>query len=439
MRWNLNAPLYGDEAIHYYVAKHLWAHPTNVFPEFTYSSALFYQRPMFSILLHPGTWFGVEGYRVWHILLGATSVPLAWFLVRPKGLLWATLAALGLTVQPIMVLWGVITFPDALMTSLILGAWLLYEREKHLAAGLVLLLAIWVKEVAIVFAVLLAVQALIRSRKEGGTLYPLVLNRSATAWIGVLAFATLPMQFANVFVGGQPTGWSTSGLSVPFWIVLSGGTLVLAILLTGVGQKQRAAYMGLAFPAFYALYGWVLGRGVDSWYAYAPVAIAWVASVIIAADSKGSIRRLAVVGLGLTLVHSLIALPLVTPGFEDQTTQEIYHEWGSEDHFRNALAQIPSNATVLTADIQWFHQGMVADSFHFAGFGRTDAGTPAATWEFAINASDYMFLYPTGGRGNLALQAAYEPCLFYQNSEFKLYHAPCEAADPLHQDDFELN
>ncbi|HEX2066910.1 MAG TPA: hypothetical protein VHI93_08875, partial [Candidatus Thermoplasmatota archaeon] len=125
--WLLDAPVYGDEAAHFYVARHLGASPANLVPDLGVPQWLFWQRPLFSLLLWPGAALSFEGYRIWHILLSSLLAPLAMAVVAQAGgrrvPQWT--AGVAAALLPGLVGWGVRVFPDSLMATLFLGAvWL---------------------------------------------------------------------------------------------------------------------------------------------------------------------------------------------------------------------------------------------------------------------------------------------------------------------------
>ncbi|HET6399328.1 MAG TPA: hypothetical protein VFH47_07220 [Candidatus Thermoplasmatota archaeon] len=64
---------YGDEAAHYYMARHGPQDPDNVVPAGDLLSRIWWERPLFSVLLAPGAAFGFLGYRVGHAAAAATT------------------------------------------------------------------------------------------------------------------------------------------------------------------------------------------------------------------------------------------------------------------------------------------------------------------------------------------------------------------------------
>jgi hypothetical protein len=315
----LGSDPYGDEAAHYYVARHFGAAPANITPpeDIAY---LFWQRPLFSLLLGPGAQVSFAAYRILHAAVAALLPVLVAGLLGRLGVRrpLACGAGLAVAVTPTFVLWGSRAFPDSLMAALALAGIWAYVAGRPLGAALLLLGASWVKETAIPLAVLLWVVALWRGHRRGEAgIYPLRLDRQATAMLAAVALAPLPLVVSVGLLGGRPPGWSTSAMGWPqldgfflsSWLLLP----VLAGLLWP--RTRRWSLLALAYPLGYTAYQALLHRGIEGWYLVLPQALVLVSCALVAEEvlrRLGPARRrtawAAPVAMALLLL-ALVALP----------------------------------------------------------------------------------------------------------------------------------
>ena len=369
---------FGDEAHHYYVARHFGDGPFNVQtmggpPD---NHWLFWWRPLFSLLLSPGAQFGFTGFRLGYVLLVALLAPATWWWLRGRGVRNGASVAAGAAValHPFLVVWGVRAFPDELMaTAFVLGlaAW---ERGRRLAGAALLLAATWVKEVALVgVAVVLAQELLAGVRRDGGDLSVRVGWRHALLAL-VLALSYVPHLYAE-HIGGRAPGWSRGGEP---WDVVDGAfTTVWLVPIVAAGllwaPSRRPALLALTYLAFFAGYTLVLHGRAEQWYYVLPTVLAF-ATVAAVADAVAlhplkDLRKLGrpLVAVLVAILAAQVLLPAATPGKSEALhpgvpvrelsyAETVRAERARDRDLWTAIGQLTpeDRQAVLLVDVAWF-------------------------------------------------------------------------------------
>jgi hypothetical protein len=424
----------GDEAAHYYVARTFGGYPAGLepaMPEFT--RALFWQRPLFSLLLAPFAWsFGA--YQAAHAALASLLPVLAVLLARRAGagrLAWA--AGLLLAFHPTLVLWGVRVFPDSLMAVLALGG-ILAGRERPLLSAALLVAATWTKETGAVALAAMAGWSLwlaVRSGEAG--LWPLRLDRPATAYAGALLLAPLPLLYAVMGLGGRAPGWSQR----PFDVGVLDTVLLSAWLLLplAAGLAQRAArpwcLLALAPTAFYVAYS-LAGRGVEAWYAVLPASLAAVAC----SAALAPLARRAVAaapwrppGPARSAVAALLLLPLALPSglltplsaTEPEPLPDLVAAARTQRDLERTVAEVAARQpqTLFLADVGWFYAlhpfGEMAPR---VSYGLTEFSREPEPWARLVERSNVTVLARDRWPLNLALAEVYADCVVAQHGPY---------------------
>jgi hypothetical protein len=381
--WLAGSPIYGDEAAHYYIARHLGATAANVAHADQLPGQLFAARPAFFLLLAPGAQFGFTGFRVEHALLSALLPVLAWALLRQLGARPLAAASAGaiLAFHPWMVAWGSRVFPDSLMAVFALAGLLAHARGRPLLAGALLVGAVWTKETGIAVLAAVGLAVLWRAVRSGEAgLWPLRLDRPATALLAAGLLAPAPLVLSLLVLGARMPGWATTPLA---WGDLDHAFLsswMLAPVLVGLAWRRTRPWSALAllYPAFYLAYGLALGRGVSIWYFVASAGFATVAALLAldeAANRVASSRAAQAFRWSPAAAAALLLVPLaLTPGA--------------------AALAAPASARPATDYADLAAQARAPDRLREAG--RFVAGTSGL---FVVDAGWFFVLYPFSEAG----------------------------------------
>lgn len=440
----LDGPLYGDESAHYAVSRGWGSDPDNVTPDYELNGALWWQRPLFSMLLAPGAAFGLDGYRIEHALLAALLPVLVAEVARKAGVrpLLAAGAGLAVALHPFFVLWGARVFPDAMMAALVLAGLRAHQARRPLAAAGLLLAAVWVKETAAVALLALLAWTLWSGRRAGDVdLWPMRLDRPSTALLFACVLAPLPLAHAILDVGGRLPGWSSTPLS---WAHGSGFFLTAWIavpVLAGLAWRRSRPFslLALAYPAFYVAYA-VLGHGVEFWYLVLPAALsvlaAAVALEVAARHASASVRasgKAAAAGLALILAililvpSTLGAKDLASPGAPPPASLAQLSDQLQGDDLADVVAAIRADqwAVVFLVDPGWFHvDHPFAERAGALGWAYTTVNIPLGEWTYAVEGSDVTVLMKVGRPLNEALREAYADCIQYEDATYVLIEGP---------------
>jgi hypothetical protein len=438
--------------MHYVLAHDLWATDPNVTGlDGTRASWgwLFWQRPLFSLLMWPGASVSFMAYRVEHILVSSLIPFLAVLLARHLSVdRWFTGAmATLLIVHPALVTWNVLVLPDSLMLALFLGALLAAERGHPLASASLALAACWTKEVAVVGVAALLLLALWREPDGSrGRIYPLAIGRTGVLYFLVLLLAFLPLAYSLTLPWARFPGWDLGGdsgqvlerLFVVLWLA---PVPLLAFLEP---RTRRLAVVCLAWTAFFLIYHFVLGKALEIWYYLAPTTFALLA---MAGGLQALWRRAPagtgrLVPLGVTLVVALLlgaqvtvadnvpakaaVITPITHGGQWSLAQALAYEHIRDQGLYDAMAQAPADphGTWATIDTDWSfwaypmlpHTGQVLVYFTENAHMDRDPALLAA----AIESSNATILYKRDNALSHALQSAYADCVKVRSDPYVL-------------------
>lgn len=433
---------YGDEAHHYYIARHFGDGPHNIHGMLD-NHWLFWWRPLFSLLLSPGAQFGFTGFRVGYILLSAALAPLLMAWLRARGVRTPASVAAGAVaaLHPFLLVWGVRAFPDELMATLFVGGLALWERRWHATGALVLLAACWTKEVALVgVAVVLAEELAAGLRRPSRWAVDLRVEARHVLLVAVLALSYLPHLYAER-IGGRSPGWTRGGDT---WSIVDGAfTTVWMVPAVAAGlffrPSRRPALLALAYLAFFAAYHLAIGGAAEAWYFVLPtvLAAAAVAAGLDAALAKPRTRRwarpaaaaVALVVLLQVLVPSTAVAkqPLLHPGtgtLELSYPEAVRSELERDHDLWRAIGRMDETdrQNVLLVDVAWFHAIWPAsERFTFVAPAFTAGREPDWVWEVAVEqVANTTLLHREATPLSRALLDTYADCVEDPGGEYVL-------------------
>lgn len=444
--WLVGSPLYGDEAAHYHIARHLGAAPANVHHADLLPSHLFPARPAFFLLLSPGAQFGFTGFRIEAALLSSLLPVLAWALLRQMGARPAVAASAGAVValHPWMAVWGTRGFPDSLMAVFLLAGLLAHARGRPLAAGLLLALAAWTKETGIVPLAAVGLWSLAAAVRRGEAgLWPLRLDRTCTAYLAAGILAAAPLAASVLLLGARAPGWATTPMG---WADLDHAFLsawLLPPLLAGLAWRRTRPWsaLGLAFPAFYLAYSLGLGRGLSIWYYVASAALAAVAAFLALDEGVRRLRPAA--GRWVPAgAAALLLVPLAVPGAAAAwmaapaagTPSTGYADLGplagAPDPVRGAAAFVAGAPNVFVVDVGWFYVLFpFSGSAGQLGYAYSEFHSNLTAWADAIEeVADWTVVEKHDIPLNRAIRAVYRDCVRHEDAQYAIL-AGKECAD----------
>lgn len=325
----LRSPLYGDEAAYYYLASTFGGSPTNVHnvniegwlaPYFVTMDldGVFWQRPLFPLLLAPGALISVEAFRIVHIAYASLLAPTAYVLLRRvQPLPWIAIGV-GLTTafNPTLASWGAVAFPDTLMTVALAIAVTAMVHERHGVAAGALLAAVWVKELALpLVAGLLAFQLWKGLRRGTCRINPLKLDSTVTPYALIVPFLLIPLlysMYAGGLFPGQGSGADLTAATDRLFMLPWLAPLIVAGLFR-MSTRPLAA-LGLLYPVFFFVHAAIFGRDIQSWYYVAPSFFALVAAAAILGRwwPNAKTSRASQLRIGWTAVTVLVVALLTT-------------------------------------------------------------------------------------------------------------------------------
>lgn len=445
----LMARPYGDEAHHYYIARHFGDGPHNIL-QMADNHWLFWWRPMFSLLLSPGAQFGFTGFRIGYMLLAAGLAPALWWWLRGRGVSQtaSTMAGVVAALHPFLLLWGVRAFPDGLMATLYVLGLALWERNRRIAGAAVLLAAVWTKEVALIgVGVLLLEELLMGFRRADGFDLHLRLGPRHLLLALVLALAYVPHWYAES-LGGRSPGWSRGGelsnvLDGAFttaWFI----PLVLAGLLWR--PARRPALHALAYLAFYAVYQEVFGGAAESWYFFLPtvLAVGAIAALIdgLAARAQDPVATKVdrvVPFAAAVFVAAILAVQVFVPAAVAAKQDVLHHDTAIVEPSFEELARAEFerdqdlwtilesvNGTdregALLVDVAWFFAiWPMSEEVDLLYSAYTGTAVPDFAWAGAIEDSANMtLLHRETTPLNEAIREVYADCFGAETSEYVL-------------------
>ncbi|MEK6975988.1 MAG: hypothetical protein AABY18_06570 [Candidatus Thermoplasmatota archaeon] len=432
---------FGDEAHHYYIARHFGHGPTNVLGMLD-NEWLFWWRPLFSLLLSPGAQFGFTGFRVGYVLLAAVLAPALWSWLRGRGVSPVASATAGglAALHPFLVVWGVRAFPDGLMVAVFVAGLAVWERGRVLAGAALLLAATWVKEVALVGVAVILVEELLPDVHRDRWDLQVRLRPRHVALLAVLALSYVPHLYAES-IGGRSPGWSRDGSLAA--VVDGAFTTIWFVPLVAVGllfrQSRRPAILALAYLAFFGGYAVAFGGRAEQWYFVMPTVLG-IAAAVAAIDAarvsaRPALRRLArpAAAVAVAILAAQVLLPAATAGkqealhptvdvFELSYLETVRAERGRDQDLWTALDQLRGDDlhNVFLVDVAWFFAiWPVSERADLVATAYTVGSAPDGVWVAAIEeVANTTFLRVEGTPLNLAIRDVYEDCITVASREY---------------------
>lgn len=367
----------------YAVARHWGADPSNVVPPYTLQSALWWQRPLSFALVSPFAALGPVAFRV-AIALAASVLP-AWValaVLRWRGRpLVAAVTGLVAALHPSLVHVGVESWPATFAATFAVGTLLAARAERPALAGLLATASAWSHPAGLTTAAVLFLLGTARAARRGeARLYPLELDRLATAGAAATLLGVLPSAAAWLLLGG-PALLATASADATAQV----GFLLLApwVLLLGALAS-----------------GWALRPGPWPDRALAIDAALVAVAFLAAALALPALARVAGDGL---------------------------------DGVRGELGPAPWG-TVFLVDVDWrLVPHPFADHAELVGWSYTTVSIPLDEWVHAVEGSGHTVLAKEGRPLNVALRSAYAECVVHEDERYVVLDGACT---PGHGDAF---
>ena len=441
-RWPLVfATPYGDEAVHFYMAKTLgflddsvvWAHSGERFDVLPFVLG----RPMFAFAPFAGATQGFHGFRVLGAVYSSLLAPAAFGLLRRLEVArWlSTGAGLVIAVHPTFVVWGARIFPDSLMALFaLLGIWAWIAGRPALGSLLVVL-ACWTKESAVAVALGLAgcavASALAASHASGpGRLRSVLGDRSSRLAIAASVIGLVPLALGFAAFPRLP-GWAMGGAFGPSWeqLWLFSWLSLAPFVAIKVRRAGPLAAAGVGLFAFYLAFHGVRGGSLQAWFAILPGAVGLLSAVVLL---DGSVRSLAWPRLWAPPIGMLLAGALAVAVFGSATASAAFHPLApagapglaasvgfvqAENPEMDAVWDFQRSErpeSVLEVDLMWFWVGFPA-----AGSASTKVAYPVLTPDAEVpveqlaaqaEASDLVWMQDWNGTFERAFHATYADC-----------------------------
>jgi hypothetical protein len=442
VRWQLaEASPYGDEAVHYAMARTLGFLDRTIVWEGTGAQfnllPFVLGRPLFAFAHFPGALVGFTGFRVLGIVYASLLAPVAYMVLRQASVDRWIAAAAGTAIMshPTFVVWGARIFPDSLMAVLALLAVAAWVSRRPVPGSILVTLACWTKESALAVALGLAGLALFEaakaSRREGRPLVRGVLSDRAARWAcAALVAGAIPVVVGYMAFPRLP-GWAMGGDWAAAWerLWLSSWLAIAPVAALNLGRARPIGAAGTGIIAFYALFGGVRGGFIQSWYAVLPatVALMAVAALLDAAFKSTAWPRLVGPAAGCLVAGLLLAgiagtggpvaalhplAPTREPGLVESI--EFVRAEGPEVKEAWEFQRSMRPAEVLLVDVYWFWV-----AFPFAGEERTQISYPLLTLGREVpveriaataESSDLVWMQDWNGTFEKAFRETYADC-----------------------------
>lgn len=444
--------LYGDEGWHYFVSK-TWGAPVANFHlldlyDTVDARGLFLWRPLFFIALTPAALISFEAYRALFVLYTSLIAPLLFLVLRE---LWvrrilAAGAGLAFAISPYFITWGDRVFPDVFMSTFFLaGLWFLVRRQP-IPAAILFVVAMWVKEAALVavggLLLLQSTEALTHGRLS---LRPLRIPRMIAA-LGFACVLGLVPLFVGLRLGITFPGWSNGTLRPDAVDLFFGSAWLIPLILIGIAwpRTRTLSLLALIHPVFYVTHNLVRGRAIEVWYYALPQLIALVAAIhnldeaalrsrarlgLARAWPKAAAIAVALLfALGAVVPSTVNAKSVLTPASQDRgpSIQQAMDYERSRDR---TLADVMSHVqpadweSVFLLDVGWF--------FLWYPFGTSANVT---RWAFTVfnpppqelhrwvhvgeNMTRITVLFKTDLPLNEAFRETYVDCTEFENADY---------------------
>ena len=305
---HLTADPHGDEGVFYFLSESLF----NLPDRFMFSE--FLRRPLLPILYHPLA-FSLESFRIINIAVGSAIPLLVYFILKEYGISkrLAISGAMIVALHPLLVRYSAFVFTDTLGTFFALLMLLFYKKEHYALSGLFLCLATLTKEYYAIAGLALIVIALIDDRG--------ISRRICTYALALLPITILYSVNMGILEASAP-GWDSSGISI--WsfnyalLCLLFIPLYITLLRSG---RWREFLLLCTYPAFYVVWHWGKGSGIDTWFHLLPVAISTICLCLALSDLAGydtqlvgrfkrsSVLAVCLIGLCVLVECLVLAIP----------------------------------------------------------------------------------------------------------------------------------
>ncbi len=285
-----SAAPYGDEAFHYAAATRLWESGSNAYLFYSDEpldfNLLFWQRPVFFLLLAPAAAISFEAFRNFHAVLVSTLPVVIVGLARQFGVGRVLAGSVGIAaaLNPSLIVWTTRVFPDGLAATLALTAVFLWTRGRHVGALVTALAATWTKESAGLVLIVLAALWVFPTIANRLHLAATQHNRKPVWGVPVaLSIAPLPLAY-SLYLGARFPGWVPDGDASTLPSILLGSVLLVPFVIAAFAFKRGrlAAALATGYLLFYAWYAIIYNHQVQGWYIAIPLSLALVAAVIAA-------------------------------------------------------------------------------------------------------------------------------------------------------------
>lgn len=418
----LNVDVFNDEAWYFHLARHLARSGAQITPAHS-EIAHFILRPFSALFFWPWAQLGLTAVRVVNITLGVVVVVQVAYLALQLRC-HPTLAALSALLVALhyanchVSAW---CFPDTLATALMLLGVRYYLDGRCLATFAAFTLCLLTKEM---FAPIpLALFTLCIQRSTGRW----TVSRLGWALLASLLPVVLATLTAMLGYSAGVQGWSDQSAEWRFWVSLLLPPLMLSWPLLVRARRYTELALSLAFPVFFFLWSYVVGRGVSYWYAAAATPLSAIAFAA-AGDTLLELRyrwsvgaqrfaTAAIVVVGVAFVVMSLRLAL---------------RWGSESvlSYLGQPREVESIAALVAAhapknlilvDCFW--------AFAYYPFSAT-AGkvTPLTHVERAADLSSADLVVACEPSAVLAAKLA--PCLLAHTDDYAVYQKPALCVAP---------
>jgi hypothetical protein len=380
----LHSPPYGDEGLHYWVARHFAALPANVTDVdgllWFHPFWLVWQRPAYYLALHPFALHGFTAFRLGHALLCALLPVVACGMLRAWGVSRVASGAAGLfaAAYPPFVAWGGLALMDEPMAVAFAAALWALRRQRHLLSAALFVVAVWTKESAFIgLAGLLAAALFVGWVVGRNRLDPLRLDRPTASLLLAAGLAPLPL-VVSLVKGLNGIGNGSPAYAAPLADAMWATPWLLLVLLWGLRFPTSRALCALALGLGLAmiLLNGVAHRTVEAWYLVQPAFFAACAAAAALdaavrapwAAAPATERRRRAVPVAAALVLVLLAGAVLLPASaakaavlhpfarrsSDSLPESIRYENQARDRdLVAALAAIPGGEKVVAVDMPY--------------------------------------------------------------------------------------
>lgn len=441
----VNAAPYGDEAVHYSIARTMGFGETGIHLFGSGASFKLYllmmSRPVFFLLYWPFAAISFVAFKVWTSLLSSLVAVLVYVLARRLAAnpFLAAAAGLGFAVNPAMVIWGSRAFPDTAMTGLVFVALIVLSHGRRTAASILLLLASWAKEVAVLVPAFLLALYLLETLREKK------LAAGTIAMSVVTMLGVLPMVISALISGVWP-GWGRGG---PTWGIIELCLLtawLVPLVLVGFTRRSLRFVCAMAalYPAFYLARRVLSGGGFDGWYAVLPAALALTCFAAVGSTLLrewppfSPHRRLALGAIGLVVVALFAPVVFSAPGLADLAAPlgtSAESTWGAVGLVHSENQSLPTLTEFLAhhqgayevVDVGWFYWDYPVS----AAAGRNitvvfstflgDHPMSNATLQHELAAQQWLLVEKHDSPSNAEIRDAHRGCIAFENPAFVVY------------------